>query len=37
MSDRVPDAALPTLEQRMDDVRVVVGRRHAATLSPDVR
>jgi class 3 adenylate cyclase/pimeloyl-ACP methyl ester carboxylesterase len=33
MSDRVPDTQLPTLEQRMDDVRAVmdaVGSNHAA-------
>jgi class 3 adenylate cyclase len=35
MSDRVPDAALPTLEQRMDDVRAVMdaaGSERAALL-----
>src|SRR5688572_5406215 len=35
MSDRVPEAALPTLEQRMDDVRAVMdatGSERAALL-----
>lgn len=27
LSDRVPPTALPTLEQRMDDVRAVIGGR----------
>ena len=37
LSDRVPDSALPTLEQRMDDVRAVmdaVGSERAALLAP---
>lgn len=37
LSDRVPDSDLPTLEQRMDDVRAVmdaVGSERAALLAP---
>ncbi len=37
LSDRVPDSQLPTLEQRMDDVRAVmddVGSNHAALFAP---
>jgi class 3 adenylate cyclase/pimeloyl-ACP methyl ester carboxylesterase len=37
LSDRVPDSELPTLEQRMDDVRAVMddaGSKRAALLAP---